>query len=390
MAIIGLTAPPAHAQEEDRTTIEGRVDFLGYSVPNTKVDLFTAGRGRFVDDTRTDANGRFRFDVAPGQYTLTFVAPAHTYFARQTRYLNRSVYVGPGQRSVNNNASIRTIDVNVVNQPTQQPNCFSAQPIYSQGFDTAVDANGFSSAYPEWLRYNGPGHREAGVVNGRRDPSAFSVSNGHLTITGRRSYDSNGQPSVISGGAKLRNRTQTYGAYEARVKMAGTRDPGLSGVFMTWPTSGLHPLHGELNMYETLGQVSSFSSFIHQPSSVGTTASSGGTVTKQLFHRHGVNSGWQTGQEQADTASINVFDNWYTIRMEWTPDSIRIFRDGTQVFETTSSDRPPAGDVLPGEDGNYIPDVDHDLTIQLDAKSPVAQGQTFFLVDYVKVWDYTC
>jgi hypothetical protein len=60
------------------------------------------------------------------------------------------------------------------------------------------------------------------------------------------------------------------------------------------------------------------------------------------------------------------------------------------VFETTSSDRPPSGDVLPGEDGNYIPDVDHDLTIQLDAKVPVAQGQTFFLVDYVKVWDYTC
>ena len=79
----------------------------------------------------------------------------------------------------------------------------------------------------------------------------------------------------------------------------------MSGVVMTWPQSDVHPRDGENNIYETLatpGDRHEFYSFIHEPF---------GTVHDQDYTVHRVDA-----------------SSWHTMAMEWTPDWIKLYRDG--------------------------------------------------------------
>ncbi len=81
----------------------GRVTFGdGSPVSNVKVDLFKqaagGGRGQFAGFMRTDADGRYSFEVDADCYVLTFIAPDGDRFADSGgRFTNRSYCATAGQ-----------------------------------------------------------------------------------------------------------------------------------------------------------------------------------------------------------------------------------------------------------------------------------------------------
>ena len=84
----------------------GVSDSSGDPVSGTKVDLFTERRARFLGATRTDASGTFRFDVDPGCYVLTFIAPDGATFSGGGRYQNTAVCVAAGQTAGGHDATV--------------------------------------------------------------------------------------------------------------------------------------------------------------------------------------------------------------------------------------------------------------------------------------------
>jgi hypothetical protein len=189
-----------------------------------------------------------------------------------------------------------------------------------------------------WSLYNSAGH----AGNGLRSPSAFSVDGqGHLVITAQ-----NVGGQIVSGGMASRVN-QTYGLYEFRVRTDPDPTGTMSGVVLTWPTSGKWPEEGENDIYETGTRAARdpFGSFVHY-----------GQNNSQRYHFH-----------NADAAQ------WHTMAMDWSPTSIRIYRDGALVWTVT--------------DPNAIPRTPHHLCIQLDAfanrqlKAPVRM-----YVDWVRIY----
>ena len=190
----------------------------------------------------------------------------------------------------------------------------------------------------QWVPYYSAGNGG----NGLRRPSAITLDgNGNLVISAKMV---NGQ--LVSGGMNNRNRL-TYGRFEFRVKTEPDPTRTMSGVVLTWPSSGNWPTEGENDMYETgLGR-SSFYTFIHYD-----------PTNKQYYYRH-----------DADASQ------WHTIAMEWTASAIRIYRDGDLVWTLT--------------DRAAIPDVAHHLAIQLDALAERTLTQPVrMLVDYVRIHRY--
>ncbi len=231
--------------------------------------------------------------------------------------------------------------------PTTQPpanNCGGGgefERIYREDFNGSVGG--------EWGQYNGPGNAGYGL----RRPSAISTQDGKLVITAR-----NENGTLVSGGMS-HNISQTYGKYVVRVRTDNDPSQAVSGVVLTWPTSGQHPRDGENNIYETLVQTPNrnpFFTFIHKPF---------GSHSDQEYKEH-----------HADGAQFQ------TMTMEWTPDRITIIREG------------------PGSNGNYdawtvnetgadlIPDVNHHLTLQLDGWKHSIGGDVRMEVDFVEVHKY--
>jgi hypothetical protein len=205
--------------------------------------------------------------------------------------------------------------------------------VMTDNFDgSAVDTTKWR-IYGPWI----PGHNG----NGIRDGSALEVANGLLTITARMV---NG--TLVSGG--MANRVdQAYGFYEFRVR--GDADPSAatSGVVLTWPTSGNWPIDGENDIWDITWEDPDrdpIRSFVHY-----------GADNKQYWFHHGARG-----------------TVWHTIGMEWDPDAIRIYRDGTLVWTLT--------------DKAAIPDVAHHLTIQLDAFKKSMTGSVRLQVNWVKIY----
>lgn len=91
-----------------------------------------------------------------------------------------------------------------------------------------------------WDLYNGPGHDG----NGRRRPTQIAVSKGVLKITGTA--------GGTTGGMKWRNRSQTHGQWDIRLRAragCGCYHP----VVLLWGSgggSGVNNAHGELDIVE--------------------------------------------------------------------------------------------------------------------------------------------
>jgi beta-glucanase (GH16 family) len=196
--------------------------------------------------------------------------------------------------------------------------------------------NGSSVDTTKWYRYDSAGH----AGNGLRRPWAISEGSGLLTITARMV---NG--TLVSGGMSS-NWNQTYGRVTFRARTDVDPSATMSGVVLTWPESGLWPVDGENDIYETGHKASRypFSSFVHYSAS-----------NLQYWFNH-----------PADASQ------WHTMAMEWNPTVMTFYRDGILEGVLTAT--------------AAIPDVAHHVCIQLDAFKSTLPGTVHMQVDYVRVY----
>jgi endo-1,3-1,4-beta-glycanase ExoK len=190
-----------------------------------------------------------------------------------------------------------------------------------------------------WRPYNSVGNGGNGL---RRESATQLDGGGRLVITAQMV---DGQ--LVSGGMSNR-QSYIYGWFEFRVRTEPDPTGTMSGVVLTWPESERWPVDGENDIYETGGDAATrfpFHSYVHF-----------GAANDQYSFTH-----------DADAAQ------WHTMAMDWRPDSIRFYRDGTLAATLT--------------DAAAIPDVAHHLCVQLDATAtreltvPVRM-----LVDYVRIY----
>ncbi len=320
--------------------IRGWISSGGAGAEGVTVDLFRAAadgsRAEFLGDTRSDRGGNYSFDVGDGCYVVTMIAPQGRQFTNNSRWFQRQICVSGGH-------SANPLDGQLTGGGDDGGNdCEAGRANWTLQFEDHFSGNG-AALNRAWNTYYSTGNAGYGL----RRPHAISQWGGNLNI---RAQMENG--TLVSGGMS-HDHHQTYGRYEFRVRTDQDWSEGTSGVVLTWPQSGVHPRDGENNVYETLatpGDRHEFYTFIHEPY---------GTVHDQDYTVH--------------HASAN---DWHTMVMEWTPNWIRIYRDGQliRLLEET------------GED--LIPDVPHRLAIQLDAWRHQISSPVWMQVDYVKVWSF--
>jgi licheninase len=153
------------------------------------------------------------------------------------------------------------------------------------------------SSLAGWNLYNGPGHDG----NGRRTPSAVSVTDGVLTITG----DSQGNSEGMSW-----SPGQTYGRWEVCVK-SPPASPNYHSVMLLWPN---RPGGGEVDFME-----------IPDPT------------------RQRVDAFVHFGSKQEAGHIWMDATQWHSWAVEWSPQRIATYVDGAQWWEDTNAAHLPSG-----------------------------------------------
>ncbi len=203
------------------------------------------------------------------------------------------------------------------------------------GWGTATGVEDFDGTLSNWGVYDGPGH----AGNGRRSPSATSVSGGILRITG----DANG----TTGGLAWRLGNAQYGRWEARVK-SPVADPAYNAVMLLWPDAENWPVGGEVDVMETSDE----------------------TRQKTDFFLHYGKADHQLHGEKVIDAT-----QWHNWAVEWTPTRITGYVDGVAWFSTTRTDALPPGPMH--------------LALQLDwfpGSGSAAVRQSEMQVDWVRYY----
>ncbi|MBW0115188.1 glycoside hydrolase family 16 protein [Pseudonocardia abyssalis] len=159
----------------------------------------------------------------------------------------------------------------------------------------------FTSGLSQWELYDGPGHAGRGM----RSPSAATVQDGVLTITG----DAAGTTAGMCWA-----QGQRYGRWEGRVR-APAPDPSYDALLLLWPDAD-SPAGGEIDFVE-----------MQDPT----------RRTTDFFLHHGADDRQVTGQVEVDATQ------WHTWAVEWTAESISAFVDGERWFHTTDTATFPPG-----------------------------------------------
>jgi len=188
-------------------------------------------------------------------------------------------------------------------------------PVWADEFNgTALDLANWQYQVGTGTQYGLPagwGNNELQFYTNR--PQNIGVANGLLTITARQeSY--NGASYTSARIRSLDRRQFTYGRYEARLKVPAGQ--GLWPAFWMLPSTNAYggwASSGEIDILETVNAATAAHGTIHHggnwPNNVHTGGSSPGTWSND-FHVYAV---------------------------EWEPDEIRWYVDGSQFFQTTSS-----------------------------------------------------
>jgi hypothetical protein len=216
-------------------------------------------------------------------------------------------------------------------------------------FNTLVFEDNFEIIdQTKWRLYDGSGH----AGNGLRDPKKWDIYSDVPGATGKCLVGSAVWDSTINKvrAAGMNHRQgYLYGRFEARLRT----DPDPSGVtatnFLTWPDDEVWPAHGENNIWETTGQ-----------------GNATRTPMKTYIH-------WDaSNQQKMFTHNVSGVD-WHTAMMEWTPDYIKIWRDGLLVWTLTEK--------------IVIPDWSHHVCFQIDALvNANPGGSRQFFVDWIKIY----
>jgi hypothetical protein len=194
-----------------------------------------------------------------------------------------------------------------------------------------IGGDEFSGGLANWSLYDGPGHGG----NGRRSPSAVSVQNGVLAISG----DSSG----TTGGMAWKSGTK-YGKWETRAKMpngSGAYHP----VLILWPSQIEWPAGGEIDYAETDTNSNAVSFFLHYGAS----------------------------NSRLDASKSIDITQWHNYAVDWSPGRITGYIDGVQWFSTTNAGVLPPGPMH--------------QTIQLDYfAGQGSPGPAQLLVDWVRMY----
>jgi hypothetical protein len=170
------------------------------------------------------------------------------------------------------------------------------------GWGTPNREDDFSNGLGQWNLYDGPGH----AGNGTRSPSAATVQNGMLTITG----DSSGTTAGMAW-----NPGQKYGRWEGRVK-APASDPSYHALLLLWPDAENFPVGGEIDFMEMLDHT---------------------RQVTDIFVHYGEDNSQVNGQVEVDATE------WHNWAVEWTPEAITAYVDGEEWYRTTDTSILPPG-----------------------------------------------
>lgn len=216
--------------------------------------------------------------------------------------------------------------------PTPSDSKSAAQAL-GWGKPTAGDEfDGTSVDRGRWGVYDGEGHGG----NGRRSPSAFSVADGVLTVTG----DERG----TTGGMAWRDG-QYLGHWEMRMR-APAGDSAYHPVLLLWPEAEDWPVGGEVDYAELFdGARQSVNFFLHY------------------------------GRDNRQTSAKKALDatQWHTYAVEWTASCVVGYVDAQEWFRDCER--------------SHIPPRAMHATIQLDWFPDGSPGSASMQVDYVRIWE---
>src|SRR4051794_14985077 len=154
----------------------------------------------------------------------------------------------------------------------------------------------------DWDVYDGPGHEG----KGERSPSAVSVRDGIMTITG----DADGKTAGMAWGTG-----QKYGRWEGRVRAPKAAD-SYHALMLLWPDAENWPVGGEVDFMEmTAGDRRSTNMFLH----------------------YGKDNSQVSDNVRTDATK------WHNWAVEWTPKGITAYLDGEQWFRSTDPKTLPPG-----------------------------------------------
>jgi hypothetical protein len=202
------------------------------------------------------------------------------------------------------------------------------------------DGTSLNKSY--WGVYNGTGNEGVGY----RRPSAVTVGDGELRITGK---------GDVAGGicwCGASTPSQTYGRWEIRYRM--DKGSGYGPAVLLWPDSEKWPQDGEIDISEI---------------------PKGGRTSSSFTIHYGADN------SQVGRSDGGDFTQWHTYTLEWQPDHISFWLDGNLTYTTTKAAAIPKtpmhlalqNDV--GAAGHWIPGR--------DASTP--ESVTMH-VDYVKIF----
>jgi hypothetical protein len=182
-------------------------------------------------------------------------------------------------------------------------NCpVTAADTLNWGTPSRVDEFDGPDSLAGWKLYGGPGH----AGNGRRVPTAATVEDGQLIITGDPNGDSAGM-SLLPG--------QTLGRWEVCMATP-VGSPNYHPVLLLWPDSEVWPDDGEVDFMEIVDPTRQ-------------------TVEFNLHY------GPQNRQERT---KVDVdATQWHSWAVEWTPERIVGYLDGGPWFESADPAHLPPG-----------------------------------------------
>ncbi|MCF7553834.1 family 16 glycosylhydrolase [Pseudonocardia sp. WMMC193] len=194
------------------------------------------------------------------------------------------------------------------------------------GWGTPTHAEEFSSnVLRGWGLYDGAGHEG----KGRRSPSAVTIKDGVLTITGT----ANG----TTGGMAWQLDKSKYGRWEGRMR-APVGDPDYHALFLLWPDAENWPVGGEVDFMET---------------------SAADRQSTDGFLHYGANNSQLHASVKLDVTQ------WHNWAVEWTDKKITYYVDGVEWFSTTNKETFPPGPMHLAIQLDWFPEGGTQKTTQM-------------------------
>lgn len=241
--------------------------------------------------------------------------------------------------------------------------------IWNDDFDIDCPLGGFPTAYAGRVDHYPPTYfdtsRNAGrpaATQGQYDAArTVSVSNSVLRKWLHSEYDPATQayrpkvcallPVIPSTVTSNKWRYQTYGRYAIRARVMNPM-PGFKFAWLLWPQSDSRPLDGEIdNPEQNFDVLSQVGAFVHHAPDTPSPA------------------------QHSYTGACDL-TQWHTFVTEWSPNLVRVIRDGVEVMRDT--------DRIPSKPMRWV--IQTETTVTAAPPAPTVQG--IVEIDWSASWKY--